>query len=82
MFELAQKMGIRHEEADLLPADLLQADEVYFASTSLCLLPVVRIDGLPIVAGKPGPLYARLLAAWSEQVGVDIAAQAQKFAVR
>jgi branched-chain amino acid aminotransferase len=82
VFELAKSLGIVHEEADLLPADLLQADELYFASTSLCLLPIVKLDGLPIADGKPGPIFQKLLAAWSERVGVDIAAQAQKFAVR
>lgn len=82
IFDLAGEMGINHAEADLLPADLLQADEVYLASTSLCLLPIVRLDGLPIAGGKPGPLYGELLAAWSQLVGVDIATQAQKFAVR
>ena len=82
VFDLAQALGIAHEEADLQPADLLQADELYFASTSLCLLPIVRLEGLPIADGRPGPVYQKLLAAWSERVGVDIAAQSQKFAVR
>jgi branched-subunit amino acid aminotransferase/4-amino-4-deoxychorismate lyase len=82
VFDLAKSLGIAHEEADLLPADLSQADELYFASTSLCLLPVVNFDGLPIADGKPGPVFEKLLTAWSELVGVDIAAQAQKFAVR
>jgi branched-chain amino acid aminotransferase len=82
VFDLAKGLSITHKEADLLPADLLQADELYFASTSLCLLPIVKLDGLPIADGKPGPVFRKLLAAWSELVGVDIAAQAQKFAVR
>lgn len=82
VFDLAKSLGINHEDADLLPADLSQADELYFASTSLCLLPIVNLDGLPIAAGCPGPVFEKLLAAWSELVGVDIAAQAQKFAVR
>jgi branched-chain amino acid aminotransferase len=82
VFDLARSLGIAHEEADLLPADLSQADELYFASTSLCLLPAVKLDGLPIADCRPGPVFRKLLAAWSELVGVDIAAQAQKFAVR
>jgi branched-chain amino acid aminotransferase len=82
IFDLAHSLGIAHDEQDMQPADLLQADEVFFASTSICLLPVVRIDGLPIGTGQPGPIFQKLLTAWSEQVGIDIAAQAQKFAVR
>ena len=36
-------------------------------------------DGLP-PNGKPGPIYRQLLAAWSEEVGVDIAGQARQYA--
>jgi branched-subunit amino acid aminotransferase/4-amino-4-deoxychorismate lyase len=82
IFELAESVGIDHSEQDLYPADLSQADELFFASTSICLLPVVNLDGLPIGTGHVGPVYQKLLAAWSEQVGVDIAGQAQKFAIR
>jgi branched-chain amino acid aminotransferase len=82
LFDLAKSMGIARTEQDLQPADLSQADEVFFASTSICLLPVTLIDGLPIGTGQPGPIFQKLLTAWSEAVGVDIAAQAQKFAVR
>ncbi|MDZ4658056.1 MAG: aminotransferase class IV [Bythopirellula sp.] len=82
IFDLAESLGIRHQEQDLLPADLSQADELYLSSTSICLLPVVNLDGLPIGTGQPGPVFQKLLTAWSEQVGVDIAAQAQKFAIR
>ena len=32
--------------------------------------------------GKPGPVVARLLAAWSETVGVDIVAEAREYASR
>jgi branched-chain amino acid aminotransferase len=82
IFELANSLGIAHREQDLYPADLSQADELFFASTSICLLPVVKLDGLPIGTGQVGPVFRKLLAAWSGQVGVDIAAQAQKFAIR
>jgi branched-subunit amino acid aminotransferase/4-amino-4-deoxychorismate lyase len=82
IFDLAKTLGIDHNEQDLYPADLSQADELFFASTSICLLPVVNLDGLPIGTGQVGPVFQQLLAAWSEQVGVDIAAQAQKFAIR
>jgi branched-subunit amino acid aminotransferase/4-amino-4-deoxychorismate lyase len=82
IFDLAKSFDMEHQEQDLQPADLSQADEIFFASTSICLLPVVTLDGLPIGSGQPGPVFQKLLTAWSEQVGVDIAAQAQKFAIR
>jgi hypothetical protein len=34
------------------------------------------------VSGKPGKTYQQLLATWNELVGLDIAHQAQRFAVR
>ena len=51
-------------------------------STPLCLLPVARLDGRPIGDGEPGDVFRRLLAAWGEKVGLDIARQAEQFADR
>jgi branched-subunit amino acid aminotransferase/4-amino-4-deoxychorismate lyase len=82
LFELADDLSIPHSEADILPADLAAADEVLLTSTSICLQPVVQQDGQPIATGAPGPVYRQLLTAWSEKVGVDIAAQAKQFATR
>lgn len=82
LFDLATEAGIPHGEQDLLPRDLLDADELYLASTSVCLLPVVRVDGQPIGSGGPGPIYRQLLTAWSQRVGVDVSAQAREFAQR
>jgi hypothetical protein len=42
----------------------------------------VECDGTPIGAGKPGSACVRLLQAWSELVGFDVVAQAQRFANR
>jgi branched-subunit amino acid aminotransferase/4-amino-4-deoxychorismate lyase len=80
--ELAGQLAIPFVERDLKPADVAAADEVLLAGTTPCVLPVVRFDGLPVAAGLPGEVFRRLLAAWSEMVGVDILAQAQRFAER
>ena len=58
------------------------ADEALLTSTSICVLPIVECDGQPIGSGQPGPIYRRLLAAWSDLVGVNIAEQARRFADR
>ena len=50
--------------------------------TSPRVLPVTRVDNRPIGAGIPGPVTRRLLATWSEIVGVDIIAQAEQWAPR
>jgi branched-chain amino acid aminotransferase len=82
LFELADEFGIPHSEADLLPEELTAADEVMLTSTSICMQPVVKQDGKPIASGQPGPIYRKLLAAWSKKVGVDVPAQARLFALR
>lgn len=80
--ELAQQEQIRFAERPLRVDDLFRADEILLTSTSPCLVPVTRLDGRPIGAGQPGPIFRQLLAAWSRWVGVDIQAQAERFARR
>jgi branched-chain amino acid aminotransferase len=82
LFELAKELGIPHSEADILPEELAAADEVMLTSTSICIQPVVKQDGKPIASGQPGPVFRKLLAAWSVKVGVDVVAQAKQFASR
>jgi len=82
VFDLGRELGIPVLEEDLQPYDLYTADEAFFTSTSPCVLPVTQVDRRPIAGGKPGPVVARLLSAWSEIVGVDIAAQARHYAPR
>jgi branched-subunit amino acid aminotransferase/4-amino-4-deoxychorismate lyase len=82
LFELADEAAIVRSEADLTPTEFAAADELFITSTSICLQPIVRVDGKAIVDGLPGPIYRRLLAAWSKKVGVDIASQAHQFAAR
>ncbi|TWT88975.1 D-alanine aminotransferase [Pseudobythopirellula maris] len=76
--ELAAGLGVAFTERDLTPEEFGAADEAWLASTSVCLLPVVSLNGEPIGAGEPGPAFGRFLAAWSELVGLDIAEQARR----
>lgn len=80
--ELAASLRLPFVERDIRPAELSAADEVLVTSTSVCLLPVVRVDDKPVGGGAPGAVYRRLLEAWSRLIGVDIAAQARRFANR
>ena len=74
--ELARELGIEVRECDLQPYDVYTADEAFYTTTSRCILPVTRVDGLVISNGAPGPVTLQLLKAWSEKVGVDIVQQA------
>ena len=78
VLELAVELGIPVRETRLQTYDLYTAEEVFFTSTPYCIMPATRFNGLAIGDGQVGPVARRLLAAWSERVGVDIIAQAQR----
>ncbi len=80
VFDLAGQLKIPIAEENLQPYDLYTSDEAFFASTTFCVVPVTQVDRRSIGDGKPGPVTKRLLAAWSEGVGLDIAEQAVRFA--
>jgi branched-chain amino acid aminotransferase len=75
VIELARKLGIPFTERDLRLADATSAAEAFTTSTPYCLMPVTKINSVPIGNGRPGPVYRRLLDAWSQEVGVNIAEQ-------
>jgi branched-chain amino acid aminotransferase len=73
--ELAASIGISMGYIRLRPDDLERASEAFLTSTPHCLLPVTNFNGEPIGRGVAGPIFQRLIAAWSDMVGVDIIAQ-------
>jgi branched-chain amino acid aminotransferase len=78
--ELAAKIGVPCQERNLGAYDVATADEAFFTATSFSILPVTRFNGQPVGGGKPGPVTRRLIAAWSDMVGLDIVAQARDYA--
>ena len=74
--ELADRLKIPCRRDDISPEKFAQADEAFLTSTSVCMLPIVEQNGRPIGTGVPGPTFARLLGAWSDLVGLDVAQQA------
>jgi branched-chain amino acid aminotransferase len=80
--ELAGKLGMAFVHRRLTVADVAAAEEVLLCSTSPCVWSVTQLNGQPIGDGKPGAMSPRLRTAWSELVGIDIEAQAVRFARR
>jgi branched-chain amino acid aminotransferase len=76
--ELAGRLGIPFGQRDLTADDVARADEAFLTSTTTCVLPVTKFNRKAIGSGQPGKVFTALLAAWSEMVGVDIAAQAER----
>lgn len=75
VIDLAGKLKIPFVERDLQLYNVMNADEAFLSTTPYCLMPVTRINGVAIGQGTPGPVYERLITAWSEQVGLDIRRQ-------
>jgi len=73
--ELAVHLGLGYRAVDLRVYDVRNADEAFTSSTPYCLLPVTRLNGVPIGDGRPGPVFGRLLEAWSDLVGLNVAEQ-------
>ena len=78
--DLATKLNIPTHEANIEPYDVRDADEAWSTSTTISMIPVTRFDFHPIGSGNPGPIYKKLLNAWSDEVGVDITGQARDYA--
>ncbi len=76
VLELAAELGIPTCETRLQPYDLYTADEIFFTSTPYCIMPATKFNGLTVGDGNVGPITRRLLAAWSDRVGIDIVQQA------
>jgi branched-chain amino acid aminotransferase len=74
--DLATSLQIPSEERDLDLFDAETADEIFLTSTSLCILPVRSFNGGKVADGKiPGPVTAKLMAAYSKEVGCDFVRQ-------
>ena len=78
VIEIAAKLGIPVVEGDLTLFDVYRADEMFWTTSSYCMLPCSRVNHMsPKVC--PGPLFEQIVRAWSDAVGVDIIGQAKEY---
>ncbi len=56
-------------EKSILPADLFEADELFFTGTAAEVTPVREVDDQEIGSGKPGPITRRAQELFSDAVG-------------
>ena len=75
VIEICGDLGVPFVEQDLQVHDVVNADEAFLATTPYCMAPCTKINGLTIADGKPGPMFYRLISAWSEREGVDVVEQ-------
>jgi len=72
VLELAQQADIPVAERFFSPEDVLRADEVFITSTTMEVMPVTRVDGHTIGAGRPGPVTTALMAAFKARVDAEL----------
>jgi branched-chain amino acid aminotransferase len=65
LFEVGEEAGIPVREAVLHDADLLNADEAFFTSTTRGVMPATRVDDHVIGSGVPGPVTRALGLAYN-----------------
>ena len=71
--ELCRDLGITFVQRPLTLDDAATADEMMLAGTSWCLCGVSLFNDTPVP--WPGAVFQRLLAAWSQRIGLDIRGQ-------
>jgi D-alanine transaminase len=62
--ELCRANGIGFELRPITKAEVLVADELLLSSATKEVLPVTLLDGKKVGTGRPGPIYAKLYAAY------------------
>ncbi len=62
VLELAARHGLPCEVRDVLEDEARAADELWMTSSTKEVLPITQLDGQPIGAGRPGPVFQQMYA--------------------
>jgi len=60
VLDLARGVGLPADERPISADELTAADEVWITSSTREVVPVTRIDGVPIGDGTPGPIWRQV----------------------
>lgn len=66
VLELATKNNLANKQQLITPEDLLSADEIWLTSSSKEILPVIRLDDLPVANGKPGSVWKQMILLYQQ----------------
>ncbi len=66
ILELAANNAVPYREGDVSEAELRDADEIWVTSSTKEILPITLLDGKPVGDGKPGAVYKRMSALYSD----------------
>ncbi|PYS42077.1 MAG: hypothetical protein DMG14_05110 [Acidobacteria bacterium] len=64
VLDLAREIGLKVVEGFFEVAEIAHAEEMFLTSSTREVVPITRIDGKPVGAGKPGPVTLMLLRAY------------------
>ena len=68
VLELCHKIGIATQEAPILESQLPDAEELFATSTTMEITPVVKVNGIVVGNGTPGPITRQIQKAFWELV--------------
>lgn len=68
MEELARGCGILFQARPITREEVATADELMLTSATKEVLPILSFEGRPVADGRPGPVYARLRAAYDAAI--------------
>lgn len=80
VIRLAQKLGIAvSSTADFSTERAPRATECFLTNTPFCIVPVTKLNSLPVGDGHIGEVTRALTDAWRDDVGVNFVEQARSF---
>ena len=66
--ELADLLSVRNLSTAVSESALRSADEIWLAFSTRGVLPVTKLDGAPVGAGVPGPVFKRIHLAFTNYI--------------
>ncbi|MEJ0034966.1 MAG: D-amino acid aminotransferase [Gammaproteobacteria bacterium] len=66
VLEICRGCGMAVEERPISGAELAAADEIWVTSSTKDVLPIVKLDGRTVGAGRPGPVWKALAVPYLE----------------
>jgi len=71
LFELAKQTRVKISEANVLPQQLMAADEVFLTNSLIEVMPVTVVAGQKVGDARPGPTTRRLMEAYAQVVQAE-----------
>ncbi len=68
VLNLCKSLNIPHREAPIFEHQLPQADELFIASTTSEITPIIKLNGNPVANGMPGSVTRKLQKAFRELI--------------